>query len=69
MVVKQSYQRPAVMAVCSYMKVCLGGPTPAEHEALVAERDLLKKELSDARQQIEELKVRHAEGRTSTAQK
>jgi hypothetical protein len=40
------------------MKVCLGGPTPAEHEALVAERDLLKKELAEARQQIEDLKVR-----------
>lgn len=39
------------------MKVCLGGPTPAEQEALVAERDLLKKELADARQQIEDLKV------------
>lgn len=42
-------------AVRSYIKTCLGGPTPAEYEALLAERELLKKELSAARQQIEEL--------------
>jgi len=40
------------------MKTCLGGPTPAEHEALLAERELLKRELSDARQQIEELQLK-----------
>lgn len=43
------------LAACSYMKVCLGGPTPADYEALIAERELLKRELSDARQQIDEL--------------
>lgn len=40
------------------MKVCLGGPTPADYEALLAEREMLKRELSDARQQIEELQQR-----------
>lgn len=42
----------------SYVKVCLGGPTPADFEALLAERELLKKELSDARQQLEELRLK-----------
>lgn len=42
----------------SYVKVCLGGPTPADYEALLAERELLKKELSDARQQLEELRLK-----------
>lgn len=45
-------------AAHSYMKQCMGGPTPAEYEALLAERELLKKELSDARMQIEELQLK-----------
>lgn len=43
-----------------YLKVCLGGPAQAEFEAVLAERDLLKKELADAQQQIEELKAQAA---------
>jgi hypothetical protein len=43
---------------CSYVKACLGGPTPAEYDALVAERESLKKELEDARQQIAELQAK-----------
>ena len=62
------------MSAChSYIKTCLGGPTPAEYEALLAERELLKKELSDARQRIEELQQqvcriqRHMNSSSSTA--
>jgi len=40
------------------VKACLGGPTPAEFDALLAERELLKKELDDARAQIAELQVK-----------
>ncbi len=36
----------------SYIKGCLGGPTPAEFEALQAERDTLKRELEEARAQL-----------------
>jgi hypothetical protein len=43
---------------CSYVKACLGGPTPAEYDALIAERESLKKELEDARQQIAELQAK-----------
>jgi hypothetical protein len=50
------------------MKVCLGGPTPAEHEALVAQRDLLKKELEEARQQIKDLKVHSVLHQSTSAQ-
>lgn len=46
----------SLLPSCSYMKVCLGGPTPADYEALLAEREMLKRELSDARQQLEELR-------------
>ncbi|WIA08318.1 hypothetical protein OEZ86_010926 [Tetradesmus obliquus] len=41
-----------------YVKACLGGPTPAEYDALIAERESLKKELEDARQQIAELQAK-----------
>lgn len=36
----------------------MGGPTPAEYDALIAERESLKKELEDARQQIAELQAK-----------
>ncbi|KAF6263168.1 hypothetical protein COO60DRAFT_511621 [Scenedesmus sp. NREL 46B-D3] len=41
-----------------YVKACLGGPTPADYDALIAERESLKKELEDARQQIAELQAK-----------
>ena len=40
---------------CSYIKGLLGGPTPAEHEALTQERDDLKQQLSTMKQQLEDL--------------
>jgi hypothetical protein len=40
-----------------YVKACLGGPTTAEHEALLAERELLRRELADAQQQIAALQA------------
>lgn len=40
---------------CSYIKACLGGPTPAEYEAVVAERDALRAELEDARREAADL--------------
>lgn len=42
-------------AVCSYIKQCLGSPTPADYEAVVAERDGLQKQLEEANQMIAEL--------------
>jgi hypothetical protein len=42
----------------SYIKQCLGSPTPAEHEAVVAERDGLQKQLEEANQLIAELQAR-----------
>ena len=38
----------------SYIKGLLGGPTPAEHEALKQEKEDLKQQLATARQQLEE---------------
>ena len=42
----------------SYIKSCLGGPTPAEYDAVVAENEALKTELADARATIADLQVR-----------
>lgn len=42
----------------SYIKQCLGSPTPAEYEAVVAERDGLQKQLEEANQLIAELQSR-----------
>lgn len=36
----------------SYIKACLGGPTPAEHEAVLAENEALKGELAGARAEL-----------------
>mmetsp|Transcript_22640 Transcript_22640/g.38584 ORF Transcript_22640/g.38584 Transcript_22640/m.38584 type:complete len:89 (-) Transcript_22640:652-918(-) len=41
--------------VLEYIKGALGAPTPAEFEALVAERDGLKRQLADAQARIAEL--------------
>ncbi|KAJ9519616.1 hypothetical protein QJQ45_013370 [Haematococcus lacustris] len=38
-----------------YIKTALGSPTPAEHAAVIAERDSLKKQLAEAQKRIEEL--------------
>lgn len=46
------------LLACSYVKACLGGPTPAEYDALLAERESLKRELEDARQQIADLQAK-----------
>lgn len=45
----------------SYVKTCLGSPTPAEYEAVVAERDELKIEVQELKAKVEELtaEVRH----------
>lgn len=40
---------------CSYIKQCLGSPTPADFEAVLAERDGLQKQLEEANQLIAEL--------------
>lgn len=40
------------------MKTCLGAPTPAEHEAVVSERDGLRKQLEEAHQKIAELEAK-----------
>ncbi len=41
-----------------YIKASLGGPTPAEYEAVVAERDGLKRQLQEAQAKIAELEVK-----------
>lgn len=38
-----------------YMKEALGGPTPADYEAVVAERDSLKRQLEEAQLRLSEL--------------
>jgi hypothetical protein len=45
--------------VCSrsYIKQSLGGPTPAEVESIVAERDQLRSRVQQLEAQIEELKA------------
>lgn len=45
----------------SYIKGLLGGPTPAEYEALKQEKDDLKQQLGTVKQQLEDLqaKVHH----------
>jgi hypothetical protein len=48
---------PAITA-CSYIKACLGGPTPAEYETLAAERESLKRELEEARKTIADLQAK-----------
>mmetsp|Transcript_21324 Transcript_21324/g.46594 ORF Transcript_21324/g.46594 Transcript_21324/m.46594 type:complete len:91 (+) Transcript_21324:86-358(+) len=47
-----------------YIKSVLGAPTPADFEAISAERDGLKKQLEEAQQRIAELesKVQQLEG-------
>jgi hypothetical protein len=40
---------------CSYIKTVLGAPTPAEYDAVLAERDALKKQLEDTQQRVGEL--------------
>jgi hypothetical protein len=40
------------------MKTCLGGPTPGEFDAMVAERDSLKRQLEDAQATVTELKAK-----------
>ena len=42
----------------SYIKTCLGGPTPAEHEAVLAENEALKAELADARAEVAALQAK-----------
>ncbi|KAI8464245.1 MAG: hypothetical protein J3K34DRAFT_474477 [Monoraphidium minutum] len=41
-----------------YIKAVLGGPTPAEHDALRAEREALRAELEEARRTVADLKAR-----------
>ena len=53
-----SYLQPDGSPHRSYIKQCLGSPTPAEHEAVVAERDGLQKQLEEANQLIAELQAR-----------
>lgn len=45
-------------APCSYIKGALGTPTPAEFEAVVVERDGLKRQLADAQARIAELEAK-----------
>ncbi|KAJ9520242.1 hypothetical protein QJQ45_030200, partial [Haematococcus lacustris] len=44
-----------VLVKGKYIKTALGSPTPAEHAAVIAERDSLKKQLAEAQKRIEEL--------------
>jgi phage shock protein A len=46
------------MPLRRYIKTSLGGPTPAEYEQVVAERDGLKKQLAEAQQRIAELEAK-----------
>ena len=41
----------------SYIKGLLGGPTPAEHEALKQEKEDLKQQLATTKQQLEDLQA------------
>lgn len=50
-----------------YIKACLGGPTPDEYEALLAEREALQRELADARQQLADLEARVSAWRLHTS--
>lgn len=43
---------------CSYIKQCLGSPTPGDYEAVVAERDGLQRQLEEANQMVAELQSR-----------
>ncbi|GBF88360.1 hypothetical protein Rsub_01072 [Raphidocelis subcapitata] len=41
-----------------YVKSCLGGPTPAEYEAVAAERDALKADLEEAQRAVAQLQAK-----------
>lgn len=43
---------------CSYVKGCLGGPTPDEYKALATEREALRRELEEAQQTIAQLQAK-----------
>uniref|UniRef100_A0A7S0WTD6 c-Myc-binding protein n=1 Tax=Chlamydomonas leiostraca TaxID=1034604 RepID=A0A7S0WTD6_9CHLO len=43
-----------------YIKTALGAPTPQEFEAVVAERDGLKKQVADLQQRMAELEAKLA---------
>eukprot|EP00798_Chlamydomonas_sp_ICE-L_P024963 gene24963-10621_t len=45
-----------------YIKAALGAPTPAEYEAVVAERDSLKRQLEEAQLKISEMEAKDAGG-------
>ncbi|KAG2436361.1 hypothetical protein HXX76_006668 [Chlamydomonas incerta] len=58
-VLVQLYEEPSKpKTALDYIKQCLGSPTPAEYEAVVAERDGLQKQLEEANQLIAELQSR-----------
>lgn len=42
----------------SYIKSCLGGPTPADYETLLAEKEAVKAELDEARRVIAVLQAK-----------
>jgi hypothetical protein len=44
--------------VLSYIKASLGGPTPTEHEAVVAQRESLKARVSQLEQELEAAKAK-----------
>lgn len=43
---------------CSYIKGLLGGPTPAEYEALKQEKEDLQQQLGTVKQQLEEMQAK-----------